>query len=51
MYYIFKPDFMGNKIPCFAAQTDKAASHYMNTVSHETYFFRAKGNVKTIGGL
>lgn len=51
MYYIFKPDFMGNKVPCFATQTANGADRYMSGASHETYFFHAKGNTKTIGGL
>ena len=51
MYYIFKEDFMGNKVPCFAAQTARGADRYMQGASHESYVFHAKGNTRTIGGL
>jgi hypothetical protein len=51
MYYIFKEDFMGNKVPCFAAQTNEAATRFMDTASHDTWVFHVKGNKRTIGGL
>ena len=51
MYYIFKEDFMGNKVPCFAAQTSNAATRFMDGASHDTWVFHAKGNIRTIGGL
>ena len=51
MIYLFKDDLWGNKVPAFAAQTDKAATAYANASRDELYSFHTKGNMATILNL
>lgn len=51
MYYLFKSNPWGNKVPCFAAQSDKIAMAYTMDSKDDIYGFHAHGNQKTIMGL
>jgi len=51
MYYLFKKDFLGNYIPCYAAQSPDAATRFIETSTDQVYCMHVKGNKKTIIGL
>ncbi len=52
MYYLFKKDPWGNNVPCYAAQTNKSATHYALNSSEPVYCVSWPGNPKTLfGGL
>ena len=51
MYYIFKSDPWGNKIPCFASQGCDAATRFIRNSKDALYGFYVKGNAKTILNL
>lgn len=51
MYYLFKKDFIGNYIPCFATQSSFVATHIMQNSVDEVYCMQVKGNKKTITAL
>lgn len=48
MYYIFKKDFIGNYIPCFATQSPVVATHFMQNSVDDVCCMQVKGNKKTI---
>ena len=51
MYYLFKKDLYGNKVPCFAAEHGHVAMQYAKNTKDEVHGFYADGKTKTILGL
>ena len=51
MYYLFKKDFMGNRIPVYAAQTDAATMNFVNNSRDQLSRTWVPGNTRTILGI
>jgi len=51
MYYLLKKDFMGNYVPVYAAQSEQAATKYMEASSSILFCYPVPGNKKTLIGM
>lgn len=51
MYFLFKNDFMGNKIPVFAAQTDTATMNFVKGSNFKLARLWVPGNCRTLMNL
>ena len=51
MYYLFKEDPWGNKIPVYAAQTDSAIMHIVKNSKINLMRTWVPGNTRTLMGI
>ena len=51
MYFLFKKDLWGNKIPVYAAQSDKAIMRVVSTSRDDLISTWVPGNKRTLMGI